>query len=94
MRTPLKEITNTGLHVGSPWSMKRKHVTTFSNLRPMINADPRSSWSLKRNQKITSGNLPQKPTVASATQPNPKISFLVSFLFCSGSQNVIWRKIF
>ena len=96
LRTLLKEINNAGLHVGSPWSMKRNHITTFSNLRPMIIADLilGPTWSLKRNQILTSGNLPQKPTVSSAIQPDPKISFLVSFLFCSGSQNAIWRKTF
>ena len=62
LRTLLKEINNAGLHVGSPWSMKRNHITTFSNLRPMIIADLilGPTWSLKRNQILTSGNLPQK----------------------------------
>ena len=38
--------------------MKRNHITTFSNLRPMIIADLilGPTWSLKRNQILTSGN--------------------------------------
>ena len=77
LRTLLKEINNAGLHVGSPWSMKRNHITTFSNLRPMIIADLilGPTWSLKRNQILTSGNLPQNLQFPVQSNQTPKYHF-------------------